>query len=150
MHGPPRGQRAWRINGVEERITNAPIADICVLFTMENPEQKHREPTNAFIIELRTQLGVSVGKPEEKLGICGSPTASISFTDSIVPDAQRLSDVGGGFSVAMKTLDGGRIGIAAQAAGIAGAALADEPNMRRETDIRQANCGAPDNSELSS
>lgn len=124
-------ERDWRVNGVKNWITNAPIADICVLFTMENPEKKHRG-INVFIVELKNQPGVTVGKPEDKLGICGSPTASITFSDAIIPDSQRLGEAGGGFSIAMKTLDGGRIGIAAQATGIAGAALADSLKYAKE------------------
>jgi alkylation response protein AidB-like acyl-CoA dehydrogenase len=74
---------------------------------------------------LKDTPGVSFGKREEKLGICGSPTSSILFDEVTVPDAQRLGQSGEGFKIAMSTLDGGRIGIAAQATGIAQAALDD-------------------------
>ncbi len=124
----------WQINGVKNWITNAPVADVCVLFTMEKPEAKHKG-INCFIIELKNTPGVSIGKKEEKLGICGSPTASITFTDTVVENAQLLGVPGDGFKIAMKTLDGGRIGIAAQAVGIARAALEDalEYSKQRET-----------------
>lgn len=123
----------WQISGVKNWITNAPVADICVLFTMEKPEAKHKG-INCFIIELKNTAGVSIGKKEEKLGICGSPTASITFTDTLVESNQLLGSPGDGFKIAMKTLDGGRIGIAAQAVGIAQAALEDslEYSKQRE------------------
>ena len=98
----------WQINGVKNWITNAPVADVCVLFTMEKPEAKHKG-INCFIIELKNTPGVSIGKKEEKLGICGSPTASITFTDTVVENAQLLGVPGDGFKIAMKTLDGVRI-----------------------------------------
>lgn len=128
----------WQINGVKNWITNAPVADICVLFTMEKPEAKHKG-INCFIIELKNTKGVfdgvSIGRKEEKLGICGSPTASITFTDTVVGNDQLLGVPGDGFKIAMKTLDGGRIGIAAQAVGIAQAAFEDalEYSKQRET-----------------
>ncbi len=114
----------WVINGVKNWITNAPVSDVCVLFTMEKPELKHKG-INAFIIELKNTPGVSIGKKEHKLGICGSPTSSITFENVSVGNEQLLGKPGEGFKVAMKTLDGGRLGIAAQAVGIARAALED-------------------------
>ncbi len=119
-----RTGKTWFIQGVKNWITNAPAAAVCVLFTMEKPELGHKG-INAFIIELKTTSGVSIGKLEDKLGICGSPTASISFENVEVDEDQLLGTPGEGFKIAMSTLDGGRIGIAAQAAGIAGAALED-------------------------
>lgn len=109
------------INGVKNWITNSPIADVCVLFTMEDPAKGHKGIT-AFIVDMNTE-GVSVGHKEDKLGICGSPTASIIFDNVKVPDSSILGKRGDGFKVAMSTLDGGRIGIASQASGIAGAAM---------------------------
>ncbi|OVE80351.1 acyl-CoA dehydrogenase [bacterium J17] len=114
----------WRINGVKNWITNAPEADICVLFTMEDASKGHKG-INAFIVELKNTPGCSIGKKEDKLGICGSPTANITLDDSLLPDEQLLSKPGDGFKIAMVTLDGGRCGIAAQAVGIARAALED-------------------------
>lgn len=122
---------SWRINGVKNWITNGPEADICVLFTMEKPELKHKG-INCFIIEMKNHEGVSTGKKEDKLGICGSPTSNISFEDTLVGDEQLLGAPGDGFKIAMSTLDGGRIGIACQAVGIARAALEDSVAYAQE------------------
>ena len=119
-----RDDGTWLIEGVKNWITNGPVADVCVLFTMEKPELKHKG-INCYIIEMKNTPGVSVGKKEDKLGICGSPTASIIFNNAHVADAQLLGKPGDGFRIAMKTLDGGRIGIGAQSVGIARAALED-------------------------
>lgn len=119
----PEGD-SWRINGMKNWITNGPVADICILFTMEKPDKRYRG-INCFIVELKNDHGVSVGKKEDKLGICGSPTASLSFEDTVLPQDRMLSKPGDGFKVAMNTLDGGRLGIAAQAVGIGRAALED-------------------------
>lgn len=131
MARPQPQTPAWVVAGVKNWITNAPIADLSVLFTMERPEEKHRGVT-AFLVEMKSTAGVSVGKPEEKLGICGSPTASITMNDVTLSEAQRLGASGEGFAIAMKTLDGGRIGIAAQAVGIASAALNDSLRYAKE------------------
>jgi butyryl-CoA dehydrogenase len=124
----------WIVNGVKNWITNAPVSDICVLFTMEKPELQHKG-INVFIVEMKSTKGVSVGKKEDKLGICGSPTASIIFEDVLLEDKNLLGKPGDGFKIAMSTLDGGRIGIAAQAVGIAQAALDDslEYSKQRKT-----------------
>ncbi|MCC6952867.1 MAG: acyl-CoA dehydrogenase family protein, partial [Deltaproteobacteria bacterium] len=121
----------WVINGVKNWITNAPVSDVCILFTMENAEAGHKG-INAFIIELKNTPGVSIGKKEDKLGICGSPTASIIFEQARVSNDQLLGKPGEGFKIAMSTLDGGRIGIAAQATGIGRAALEDALKYSRE------------------
>lgn len=121
----------WEINGTKNWITNGPVADVCVLFTMEEPEKKHRGIT-AFIIELKNTKGVSVGKKEEKLGICGSPTSSLMFDKVRVSSEQMLGKPGDGFKIAMKTLDGGRCGIAAQAVGIARAAFEESVQYSKD------------------
>jgi len=113
---------SWRINGVKNWITNAPVSDVCVLFAMNDSAAGHKGIT-AFLIDLKTTSGVSIGKLEDKLGICGSPTASIMLDDVVISDEARLGGIGEGFKVAMATLDGGRIGIAAQATGISQAAF---------------------------
>merc|ERR1711968_276946 len=82
---------------------------------------KHRG-ISAFIVDMKS-AGVSLGKKEEKLGIRGSSTATVTFEECKVPKSQLLGKPGEGFKVAMTTLDGGRIGIAAQALGIAQASL---------------------------
>ncbi len=122
---------SWIINGVKNWITNGPVADVCVLFTMENPALGNKG-INAFIVDLKTTPGVSCGKKEEKLGICGSPTSSLMFDNVELPDSALLSKPGQGFKVAMWTLDGGRCGIAAQAVGIAQAALDDSLRYSQE------------------
>jgi len=121
------------IEGVKNFITNGPQADICVLITMHAPEKRHRGIT-AFILPMDLP-GVRCGPPEHKLGIAGSGTCQIFFEECRVPVSLRLGQEGEGFKVAMATLDGGRIGIAAQALGIARAALdaAVEYSKERKT-----------------
>jgi butyryl-CoA dehydrogenase len=111
------------LNGTKNFITNAPEADLCILFAMTDKEKKHKGITT-FILDLKVN-GVSIGKHEKKMGIKASPTASIILEDVKIPVADRLGNEGDGFKVAMGTLDGGRIGIAAQAIGIARASLED-------------------------
>ena len=111
------------VNGTKNFITNAPEADTCVLFTMTDKAKTHKGIT-AFVVDMKSP-GVTVGKHEHKLGIKASPTSSIIFEDVRVPAKNRLGNEGDGFKVAMNTLDGGRIGIASQAVGIARASLED-------------------------
>jgi alkylation response protein AidB-like acyl-CoA dehydrogenase len=109
------------LNGTKMWITNGPQADVCVAYANLDPELRHRGVC-AFVLE-RTMPGYRVGKIEEKLGIHCSSTSELVFEDLRVPKANLLHKEGEGFKVAMATLDGGRIGIAAQALGIAGRAL---------------------------
>jgi butyryl-CoA dehydrogenase len=118
-----RADGAWTIHGTKNWITNGPVADVCVLFTMNEPAAGHKGIT-AFILPMKTK-GVRCGKPDDKLGIRGSKSSQIFLDDVVLPADAVLGEVGGGFKVAMSTLDGGRIGIAAQALGIARAALED-------------------------
>lgn len=111
----------YLLNGVKNWITNGGRAGVYIVFAQSHPELKHRG-INAFIVE-REWEGVTVGRKEDKLGIRGSDTHSIHFTDVRVPKENRLGAEGEGFKIAMKTLDGGRIGIAAQALGIASGAF---------------------------
>jgi butyryl-CoA dehydrogenase len=113
----------WLINGTKNWITNGPVADVCVLFTMNDRAAGHKGIT-AFILPMKTP-GVRCGTPDDKLGIRGSKSSQIYLDDVRLPADALLGEVGGGFKVAMSTLDGGRIGIAAQAVGIARAALDD-------------------------
>ena len=113
----------WVIQGTKNWITNGPVADVCVLFTMNEPAAGHKGIT-AFILPMKTK-GVRCGPPDDKMGIRGSKSCQIFLDDVRLSDAHLLGQVGGGFKVAMSTLDGGRIGIAAQALGIARAALED-------------------------
>ncbi len=109
------------LNGTKNFITNAPHADTCILFAMTDKEKKHKG-ISAFILDMRTK-GITIGKNEKKLGISASATASIILEDVEIPEENRLANEGDGFKIAMHTLDGGRIGIAAQAIGIARASL---------------------------
>ncbi|NLF63745.1 MAG: acyl-CoA dehydrogenase [Chloroflexi bacterium] len=109
------------INGRKSWVTSAPVADIIILFTMTAPEKAHRGVT-AFIIET-DQPGFERGKTEPKLGIRASATSEITFDNFRCPVENRLGAEGDGFKIAMAVLDAGRIGIAAQALGIAEAAL---------------------------
>jgi butyryl-CoA dehydrogenase len=111
------------INGVKNWITNGPVADVCVLHTMTDQSKGHKGIT-AFILPMDTK-GVRCGPPDKKLGIRGSQSCQIFLDDVRLGKEHLLGEVGGGFKVAMTTLDGGRIGIAAQAVGIARAALED-------------------------
>jgi len=113
----------WVIQGTKNWITNGPVADVCVLFTMNDKAAGHKGIT-AFILPMKTK-GVRVGQPDDKLGIRGSKSSQIFLDDVRLPNSLLLGEVGGGFKVAMSTLDGGRIGIAAQALGIARACLDD-------------------------
>ena len=109
------------INGRKSWVTSAPYADFIILFTMTQPEKKHRGVT-AFIIET-DQPGFIRGKKEPKLGIRASATSEIIFDNYECPVENRLGAEGEGFKIAMTVLDAGRIGIASQALGIAEAAF---------------------------
>lgn len=109
------------LNGTKIFITNAGYADIFVVFAMTDKSQGTRG-ISAFIVEKGTP-GFSVGLPERKMGINASSTCELVFTDCRIPKENLLGREGRGFGIAMGTLDGGRIGIAAQALGIAQGAL---------------------------
>ncbi len=111
----------YLINGRKSWVTSAPHADIIVLFTMTQPEKKHRGVT-AFIIET-DKPGFELGKTEPKMGIRASATSEIIFDNYQCPVENRLGGEGDGFKIAMTVLDAGRIGIGSQALGIAEAAL---------------------------
>ncbi|SDD04052.1 acyl-CoA dehydrogenase [Williamwhitmania taraxaci] len=109
------------INGSKIFITNAIYAQVYVIFAMTDKSQGTRGIT-AFIIEKGTP-GFSMGKKEKKMGIRGSATCELIFENCIIPKENLLGKVSGGFGIAMKTLDGGRVGIASQALGIAQGAM---------------------------
>ena len=108
------------LNGVKNWITNGSSASVYLVMA-QTDASKGPKGINAFIVEKNTP-GITVGPKENKMGIRGSDTHSISFMDVIVPKENRIGDDGFGFNFAMKTLNGGRIGIAAQALGIASGA----------------------------
>ena len=111
----------WVINGKKNFITNGNVADYCVLMAMTD-RSKGYKGISCFIVDCKAP-GFSVGVVEKKLGIKASGTAELIFEDYRLPKENLLGQVGQGFYVAMNTLDGGRIGIASQALGIARAAL---------------------------
>jgi butyryl-CoA dehydrogenase len=112
---------SYVINGTKNFITNGPQASTAIVFAMTEPTAGHRG-ISAFIVDT-SNPGWQVVRNEDKMGIRGAHSAQLSFSDMRVPRDCLLTEEGQGFKVAMKTLDGGRIGIAAQAVGIARAAL---------------------------
>ena len=118
------------INGRKSWVTSAPVAKYVVLFTMTDPEKKHRG-ISAFLIDA-DKPGFVRGKKEPKLGIRASATSEILFEDYHCPLENRLGEEGEGFKIAMAVLDAGRIGIAAQALGIAEASYDASLSYARE------------------
>ena len=112
----------WVINGSKNFITNGAYADVHVVLAVTDKDAAKNRNTSMFIVEKGTP-GFSVGKVEDKLGICGSSTTEMVYEDCIIPEENILGNPGDGFKISMHTLDGGRVGIAAQALGIAQAAL---------------------------
>ncbi len=110
----------YLLNGTKNWITNGSTASVYLVIAQTNIDKKHKG-INAFIVE-KNMDGFVIGPKENKLGIRGSDTHSLMFTDVKVPKENRIGKDGFGFSFAMKTLSGGRIGIAAQALGIASGA----------------------------
>jgi alkylation response protein AidB-like acyl-CoA dehydrogenase len=110
----------YLINGTKNWITNGGRSDVYLVIAQTDREKGHKG-INAFIVEKGTQ-GFHIGPKEDKLGIRGSDTHTLQFNDVKVPKENRIGEDGFGFKFAMKTLSGGRIGIAAQALGIAAGA----------------------------
>ena len=111
----------WILNGSKIFITNAGYADVFIIFavtgTVVDKRGRKSKEISAFIVE-RNDPGFSVGKHEKKMGIRGSSTCELVMEDCVIPKDRLLGKQGKGFALAMKTLDGGRIGVAAQALGI--------------------------------
>ncbi|WP_312649597.1 acyl-CoA dehydrogenase [Proteiniclasticum sp.] len=120
----------YRINGSKIFITNGGYADTFIIFAMTD-KTKGTRGISAFILEKGTE-GFTIGKTEHKLGIKGSSTTELIFKDVILPEENLLGQEGKGFKIAMNTLDGGRIGIAAQALGIAQGALDEAIKYTKE------------------
>lgn len=120
----------WILNGSKIFITNAGYAHVYIIIAMTDKSQGTRG-ISAFIVEKGTP-GFSIGKKEKKLGIRGSSTCELIFENCAIPKENLLGKVGKGFGVAMKTLDGGRIGIAAQALGIAQGAIDETVRYTKE------------------
>jgi len=111
----------YLLNGTKNWITSGKSASVYIVMAQTNLEKRHKG-INAFIVE-KGQEGFTIGKKENKLGIRGSDTHSLMFTDVKVPKKNRIGEDGFGFAFAMNTLNGGRIGIASQALGIASGAF---------------------------
>ncbi len=111
----------YLLNGTKNWITSAATGSIYLVIAQTHPEKKHRG-INAFIVEKDTP-GISLGPHEDKMGMRSSDTHSVMFTDVKVPKENRIGDDGFGFKFAMKSLEAGRIGIAAQALGLASGAM---------------------------
>ncbi len=120
----------YLLNGTKNWITNANCASVYLVMAHTNPEKGHKG-INAFIVE-KNSPGISLGPHEDKMGMRSSDTHSVMFTDVKVPKENRIGEDGFGFTFAMKTLDGGRIGIAAQALGIASGAMERAIQYSRE------------------
>ena len=118
------------LNGNKVFITNAGAADVFIVFAMTDKEQGTRGIT-AFILE-RDMPGFTMGKPENKMGLRASSTCELVFDNVHVPVENRLGAEGKGFKIAMATLDGGRIGVGAQAVGIAQGAIDEAVKFTRE------------------
>ena len=118
------------LNGSKIFITNGGVADTFIVFAMTD-KSKGTKGISAFIVEKGFQ-GFSIGKKEDKLGIRASSTTELIFENCIVPKENLIGKEGKGFGIAMKTLDGGRIGIAAQALGIAEGALEEAIKYMKE------------------
>ncbi len=120
----------YLISGTKSWVSNGPAADYILLFTMTEPEAKHKGIT-AFIVEA-DQPGVEPGRKEDKLGVRASATCEFHYDNYRCPVENRLGEEGEGFKIAMTVLDAGRIGIAAQALGIAGGAYEASVRYARE------------------
>lgn len=120
----------WKLNGSKIFITNGSYADIFIIIAMTD-KSLGTKGISAFIVE-KNFPGFSVGKKEKKMGIRGSATTELIFEDCIVPKENLLGQIGKGFGLAMKTLDGGRIGIASQALGIAQGAMDETVKYTKE------------------
>ena len=111
------------LNGSKLWITSAPYADVFIVFARTSKEHKTRG-ISAFVVE-RDRGGVTIGQKEKKMGIRGSATCEVLFENTHIPATNLIGEEGKGFGIALDTLDGGRIGIAAQAVGLGRASLED-------------------------
>jgi alkylation response protein AidB-like acyl-CoA dehydrogenase len=114
-------QNAYILNGSKRFITSGKHAGVTII-TAKTDKSKRHKGISAFIVEKDTP-GFSIGKTEDKMGLCASDTTDLHFENCRIPEKNLLGQVGDGFKVAMTALDGGRIGIASQSVGVAQAAL---------------------------
>jgi alkylation response protein AidB-like acyl-CoA dehydrogenase len=110
------------LNGAKRFISQGSVADLITVFAVTDPDQNRHRRMSCFVVEVPTD-GFRVARIEHKMGIRGSPTAELEFTNVRVPAANRVGDEGDGFEIAMRTFERSRPGIAAQAVGIAQGAL---------------------------
>jgi butyryl-CoA dehydrogenase len=120
----------YQLKGTKNWITNGKEANVCLVFATVDPALKHKGIT-AFLVDTQSK-GFTVAKLEDKLGITASSTAQLFFDDVFVPEENVLGQVGQGLKIALHTLDGGRIGIAAQALGIATCAFEASKKFAQE------------------
>ena len=120
----------WVLNGSKIFITNGSYANVFIIIAMTD-KSLGTKGISAFIVE-KTDPGFSIGKKEKKMGIRGSATTELIFEDCRIPKDRQLGQLGKGFGLAMKTLDGGRIGIACQALGIAQGAMDETIRYTKE------------------
>ncbi len=140
----------WVLNGSKCFITNGKEADVYVIFAVTGKIEKRgkmMKEISAFIVEKGTP-GFTFGTKENKMGICGSSTYELIFTDCRIPKENLLGAQGKGFNIAMHTLDGGRIGIAAQALGLAEGALETTINYVKERKQFGKSIGAFQNTQF--
>ena len=121
---------AYVLNGRKSFITMAPLADYAIVYAKTDMEKGTRGIT-AFIVDMKAP-GVSCGKPENKMGLIGCATSDIVLEDVRVPKEDVLGEINRGFINAMKTLDGGRLGVAAQSVGVAQACLEESIKYAKE------------------
>jgi butyryl-CoA dehydrogenase len=126
-----RDGEQWVLNGSKIFITNGGEAEVYILFARTDKKAEKHHGISAFIVE-KGAPGFSFGKKEAKMGIRSSPTMELVFDNCRIPQENLLGKEGEGFKIAMKTLDGGRIGIAAQALGIAQGAFEAAAAYARE------------------
>src|SRR5690606_7384043 len=119
------------LNGAKQWISHASEAGLLVVWARTDPGTRDARGISAFVVERGTR-GMSFGRPEAKMGLRSSITVPVVFEDCAVPASNLLGVEGGGFKLAMSALDGGRIGIAAQACGVARAALAAARSYAQE------------------
>ncbi|TLZ75377.1 MAG: acyl-CoA dehydrogenase [Methanobacteriota archaeon] len=125
-----RTKDGWVLNGTKTFCTNAPVAGTFVIHAITDPSKGNRG-ISAFIVE-RGNRGLSIGKVEDKLGVRGSATSQVILTDCKVPKEALLGLENGGFTNALKILDGGRIGIGSMAVGIAQGAFEESVRYAKE------------------
>lgn len=119
------------LNGRKTFISGAPMADYCVVYAKTDPTQRGSRGISMFIVDMKLP-GVSCGKPEHKMGIIGYPTSDVILENVRVHKNDLLGPLHKGFATAMKTLDGGRLGMAAQALGIAQGCMEESIKYAKE------------------